>query len=74
MSMDPSYLNRLLNADGHLSVRKLGLLGPEFWQAMRTVLDARFKFDDDLAQLERALDGLAASVKVIADIARKAVR
>ena len=71
MEMDPSYVNRLLDGDGHLSVRKLGLLGENFWRALLDEVREHFGMDDDAARLDRALDGLQASAKVIAEIARK---
>lgn len=74
MEMDPSYMNRLLDADGHLSVRKLGLLPEAFWRALIDELRAHFKLDDDAERLERALDGMQASLSVIGEIARKGVQ
>ena len=74
MGMDASYLNRLLAADGHLSVRKLGLLPDDFWLALVDELRAHFKVDNDAERLDRALDGIAAGLKVVGEIARKGLR
>jgi hypothetical protein len=71
MKLDPSHMNRLLDADGHLSVRKLGLLSAEFWLALAEVLRAKFKIDSDAERLRRALDARAACDRVIEEIARK---
>jgi hypothetical protein len=70
MELDPSLMNRLLNADGHLSVRKLGLLPESFWLALIDELRAHFKIDNDADRLERALDGVNACLSVIGQIAR----
>lgn len=74
MGIDRGQFIRQLQGDGHLSVRRLGLLPQEFWLALIDELRAHFKLDDDSQRLDRALDGLALSVKTIAEIARKGIR
>jgi len=74
MNLDPSHMNRLLEGDGHLSVRKLGLLNGSFWRALNQLVDKKHGFEDDEAQLERAIEALQASITVIARIARRGVR
>jgi hypothetical protein len=74
MGMDQAQMTRQLSGDGHLSIRKLGLMPEAFWLALIDELRAHFKLDDDSQRLDRALDGLTASVKVIAEIARKGLR
>lgn len=74
IGIDKAQYIRNLNGEGHLSVRRLGLLPEDFWRALIDELRAHFKMDDDSERLARALDGLQSSVTVIADIARKALR
>lgn len=73
MGLDAGQMTRQLSGEGHLSVRRLGMLGEEFWLALADGLRRHFGIDNDAQRLERALDGLAASVKVIGEIARKGV-
>lgn len=63
-----------LQGVGHLSVRKLGMLGEDFWVALIDELRAHFGLDDDEQQLTRAFDGMRASLSVIERIARKGPR
>jgi hypothetical protein len=74
LGIDRAQYIRQLQGDGHLSVRRLGLLPEAFWLALVDELRAHFKLDDDSQRLDRALDGLTASVKVIAEIARRGLR
>lgn len=71
MQIDQAQMTRQLAADGHLSIRKLGVLGESFWLNLADGIRAHFGLDDDEQRLDRALDGLSASVQVIAQIARK---
>lgn len=73
MGKDQSQLARELSADGHLSIRRLGLLPEDFWRAFIDELRAHFHMDNDAERLRRALDALQASVSVIGEIAVKAV-
>jgi hypothetical protein len=63
-----------LQGVGHLSVRKLGLMGEDFWLALIDELRAHFKIDNDADRLERALDGVNACLSVIGHIARKGIK
>ena len=74
MGMSKTHYIEQLQGEGHLSVRRLGLLGEDFWLALVDELRAHFHLDDDTQRLDRALDGLSSSVKVIAEIARKGLR
>lgn len=74
MGLDKAQYIRQLGGEGHLSIRRLGLLDEHFWRAFIDELRAHFHMDDDTERLRRALDGLQASVSVIGEIAMKAVR
>lgn len=74
MGMSKTHYIENLQGTGHLSVRRLGLLGEDFWRAFVDELRAHYGMDDDEARLERALDGMQACLSVIGDVARKAVR
>lgn len=71
MGMSKTHYIENLQGVGHLSIRRLGLLGEDFWRALLDEVRAHFGMDDDAARLDRALDGMSASMKVIAEIARK---
>lgn len=73
MGIDKAQYIRQLDGDGHLSIRRLGLLDENFWRAFIDELRAHFHLDNDAERLRRALDGLQASVSVIGEIAMKAV-
>lgn len=74
MGMSKTHYIENLQGTGHLSVRRLGLLGEDFWRALIDELREHFGLDNDAERLERALDGLSSCVQVIADVSRKAVR
>lgn len=74
MGMAKTQYIENLQGVGHLSVRRLGLLGEDFWVALIDELRAHFQLDDDDQQLSRAFDGLRASLGVIERIARKGLR
>jgi hypothetical protein len=42
MGIDQGQLSRQLAGDGHLSVRRLGALGEEFWKNLVTALQVHF--------------------------------
>lgn len=72
--IDKAQWSRNLAGDGHLSIRRLGLLGEEFWLALIDELRAHFKLDNDEQQLTRAFDGIRAGLSVIERVARKGIR
>lgn len=72
--MDKGQWSRQLSGDGHLSVRRLGLLGEDFWLALMDELRAHFHLDDDADRLDRALDAVTSGMKVIGEIAKKNVK
>lgn len=74
MGMDQAQMTRQLSGDGHLSLRRLGLLGENYWREFANVLRDRFGMEDDEARLRRALDGMQACVSVIGEIAMKGAR
>lgn len=74
MRLDQAQLTRNLSGDGHLSVLRLSFLGERFFLALLDRLRTHFHLDDDTQRLDRALEGLSSSVKVIAEIARKNLR
>jgi hypothetical protein len=74
MGIDRAQYIRSLQGEGHLSVRRLGLLGEDFWRALIDELRAHFKLDDDAERLRRALDAKRACEAVIEEIAMKAIR
>jgi hypothetical protein len=69
--MDKGQWSRQLAGDGHLSIRRLGLLPQEFWLELIDELRAHFKLDNDRERLERAFDGVFSALKTIQDISRK---
>jgi len=74
MGMSKTHYIEQLQGTGHLSIRRLGLLGEDFWRALIDELREHFGLDNDAERLERALDGLSSCVQVIADVSRKAVQ
>ena len=48
-------------------------MGEGFWLALMEELRAHFHLDTDAERLDRAMEGLTVSVRVIGEIARKAV-
>lgn len=63
-----------LQGTGHLSVRRLGMLGESFWFALIDELRAYFNVNTDEERLARALQIRAEADKVIDEIALKGVR
>lgn len=71
---DKGNLSRQRSGEIPWDIRRFGFLGQDWAEALIDELRAYFKLDDDGQRLDRALDGLTASVKVIAEIARKGLR
>jgi hypothetical protein len=63
-----------LQGTGHLSIRRLGMLGESFWMALIDELRHHFKVNTDEERLQRALQIRAEADKVIDEIAMKGVR
>jgi hypothetical protein len=74
LATDKGNLTRQRKGQAPWDIRRFGALGQDFAEALIDVLRARFKLDNDEDRLNRALDGLTASVKVIAEIARRGLR
>jgi hypothetical protein len=74
MGVDKAQYIRSLSGDGHLSVRRLGLLPADFWLALIDELQAHYGIHNDEQQLTRAFDALRASLSVIERVARKGIR
>lgn len=73
MAMDKSQYIRNLNADGHLSIRRMGMLGENFWRELVGEVSAHFGWDDESEQLERALEVQRAASAQIERLTRKMV-
>lgn len=71
--LDKGQMSRQLAGDGHLSVRRLALMGDDFWRELIDELRAYFHLDNDAEQLSRAFDAMRASLSVVERIATKAV-
>jgi hypothetical protein len=69
--MDKAQWSRNLAGEGHLSIRRLGLLPESFWLALIDELRAHFQLDNDAERLERAWDGVFSALRTIQDISRK---
>lgn len=63
-----------LHGVGHLSVRRMGLLPREFWEALIDELRAHFQMDNDAERLDRAIEGATRCLQQIGAIARKGIR
>lgn len=63
-----------LQGTGHLSVRRLGMLGEDFWRALIDELRAHFQIDNDADRLRRAIEAREQCDRVIEEIARKGLR
>jgi hypothetical protein len=63
-----------LQGTGHLSVRRLGMLGESFWFALIDELRHYFKVNTDEERLARALQIRQEADRVIEEIAMKGVR
>lgn len=63
-----------LQGVGHLSVRRLGMLGESFWFALIDEVRDYFKVNTDEERLARALQIRQEADRVIEEIARKGVR
>lgn len=72
--MDKGQFSRQLAGDGHLSVRRLAMMGDAFWLELIDVLREHFKLDNDADRLDRALDAITSGLKVVGEIARKGIR
>ncbi len=74
MGMDKAQYIRQCNADGHLSLRRLGMLGESYWRAFSDELAEHFGWHDDAAQLERAIEIQRAAAARIEQLTRKMVQ
>jgi hypothetical protein len=73
MGMDKSQYIRNLNSDGHLSIRRMGMLGESFWRELFGEVSSHFGWDDEAAQLERAIEVQRAAAAQIERLSRKLV-
>lgn len=73
MGLDAGQMTRQLTGDGHLSARRLGMLGEDFWRALVDQLSEYYGWDDEAAQLERALEVQRAASAQIERLTRKMV-
>lgn len=71
MGMAKTQYIENLQGTGHLSVRRLGMLGESFWLALMDELRDYFQINTDEERLARALQIRAEADKVIQEIAVK---
>ena len=71
MGMAKTQYIENLQGTGHLSVRRLGMLGESFWLALMDELRDYFQINTDEERLARALQIKAEADKVISEIAMK---
>ena len=71
MGMDKGQYIRQCQGDGHLSLRRLGVLGEDYWRAFYDELAEHFGWKDDAEQLERALEIQRAAAARIEQLTRK---
>lgn len=74
MGIDAGQLKNQLKGEGHLSARRLGLMGRDFWEALIDELRAFYQMDNDQERLDRAMECVTRGMQQIADIARKGIR
>jgi hypothetical protein len=74
MGMAKTQYIENLQGTGHLSVRRLGMLGPSFWLALMDELRDYFQINTDEERLARALQIKAEADKVISEIAMKGAK
>jgi hypothetical protein len=74
MGMTKSHYIENLQGRGHLSIRRLGMLGEDFWRAFIDELREHFGLDNDEERLKRARELRAKCDEVIDEIARKGLR
>src|SRR5690606_7253995 len=74
MGMDKAQYIRQCNADGHLSLRRLGMLGEDYWRAFCDEVGEFFGWKDDAEQLERAIEIQRAAAARIEQLTRKLVQ
>lgn len=74
MGMSKTQYIENLQGTGHLSVRRLAMLGKDFWIALHEEVKQHFGMADDAERLQRARELRAKCDEVIDEIARKALR
>lgn len=74
MGVDAGLLKNQLKGEGHLSARRLGLMGPDFWEALIDELRIHFGMDNDSERLDRAIEGATRCLQQIGAIARKGIK
>lgn len=74
MDIDAGQLKNQLKGEGHLSARRLGMLGESFFFALIDELRIHFNVNTDEERLARALAIRAEADKVITEIATKGVK
>ena len=74
LGIDKSQYIRNLNGEGHLSVRRLGLMPQAFWEALIDELREHFGIDNDEERLSRAFDAMGSALSTIREITTKARR
>jgi hypothetical protein len=74
MGMSKTQYIENLQGTGHLSVRRMAMLGRDFWTALAEEIRDHFGLVDDAERLQRARELRAKCDEVIDEIARKALR
>lgn len=74
MGIDGGQLKNQLKGEGHLSARRLGLMGRDFFEALIDELRVFYKLDDDAERLDRAIECVNRGMQQIAAIAKKGIK
>lgn len=74
MQIDAGQLKNQLKGEGHLSARRLGLMGRDFFEALIDELRAFYGLDNDAERLDRALECIQRGVQQVGEIARKGLK
>lgn len=74
MGIDGGQLKNQLKGEGHLSARRLGLMGRDFFEALIDELRVFYQLDNDAERLDNALECVTRGMQQIAQIARKGIK
>ena len=74
MKIDAGLMTNQLKGVGHFSLRRLGLMDRDYFNAFIDEIRAHFQMDDDEERLDRAIECVTRGMQQISALARKGIR
>lgn len=74
MRIDGGLMTNQLKGVGHMSLRRIGLMPREYFEAWIDEIRTHFQMDNDAERLDRALECVERGLRQVGEIARKGLR